>query len=39
VDWLRELVRAGKTPEELAVTLQRQIGAIQSRMVRLGLAR
>jgi hypothetical protein len=38
-DRLRELVRAGKTPEEIAMALQRQAGAIQSRMVRLGLAR
>jgi hypothetical protein len=37
-DRLTELVRAGTTPEEIAVTLQRQVGAIRSRMVRLELA-
>jgi hypothetical protein len=36
---LRDLAQAGKTPKEIAVALQRQVSAIQSRMVRLGLAR
>jgi DNA-binding CsgD family transcriptional regulator len=38
-DRLTELVGAGTTPEEIALVLQRQAGAIRSRMVRLGLAR
>ena len=38
-DRLRDLARAGKMPTEIAAALQRQVSAIQSRMVRLGLAR